>query len=200
MYRLLAALAAGGLLVLTASPIAAQTDPRACFGQVNQAAWGTLAQSFNYSPAGVGPFGFAPLARAVDPALAGAPPLFGAPPLPLAAYGPLGPGLTSTAIMANAIPAAGFGGNQLDNGTLVDLQSQQQTELGTLNGRYGLGASYQLATVVWPLAASGEASAIRQIGRALCAGQALQQAAAAAAASAQAAPAQPSTSTGGAQP
>src|SRR4051794_14771949 len=196
MHRLLAALAVGGLIVLTAPPVAAQTDPRACFAQANQAAWGTLTQGYNFSPAGYGPFGMAPLAQAFDPALAGAPPLFGAPPLPLAAYGPLGPGLTSTAIMTGAIPPAGFGTNRLDNGTLVDLQSLQQTELGTLNGRYGLGASYQLGTVVWSLGATGEASAIRRIGRALCAGQALR----AAAADAQTAPAQPSTPTTSAQP
>src|SRR5438067_3624193 len=199
MHRLLAALAVGGLVLLTAPPVAAQTDPRACFAQTNQAAWNTLAQSYNYTPAGVGPFGFAPLAQAFDPALAGAPPLYGAPPLPLAAYGPLGPGLTSTAIMTGAIPAAGFGLTGVDNSTLVDLQSLQQTELATLNARYGLGASYQLGTVVWSLGATGEAGAIRRIGRALCASQAL-RAAAAAAAGAQTAPSQPSTPAPGAQP
>src|SRR5437763_22650 len=73
MHRLLAALAVGGLLVLTAPPVAAQTDPRACFAQTNQAAWSALTQGYNYSPAGYGPFGWAPLAQAFDPALAGAP-------------------------------------------------------------------------------------------------------------------------------
>src|SRR5438067_3376248 len=73
MHRLLAALAVGGLVLLTAPPVAAQTDPRACFAQTNQAAWNTLAQGYNYSPAGYGPFGWAPLAQAFDPALAGAP-------------------------------------------------------------------------------------------------------------------------------
>jgi hypothetical protein len=197
MHRLLAALAVGGLLMLTASPLAAQTDPRACFAQANQAAWGTLAQGYNYSPAGYGPFGWGPFVQAFDPALAGAPPLYGAPPLPLPAYGPLGPGLTSTAIMTGAIPPGGFGTSRLDNGTLVDLQSLQQTEMGTLNGRYGQGWYYQFAPALWSSGISGEASAIRRIGRGLCAGQALQQAAAAAA---QAAPAQPSTSTDGVQP
>jgi hypothetical protein len=202
MHRLLAALAVGGLLVLTAPPVAAQTDPRACFAQANQAAWGALTQGYNYSPAGYGPFGWAPLAQAFDPALAGAPPLYGAPPLPLPAYGPLGPGLTSTAIMAGAIPSAGFGVNGLDNSTLLDLQSLQQHELGTLNARYGVGASYQLAGSLWSLGQTYEARAIRQIGRALCAGEALRAAGAAATAAqtAAAAPTQPAPPSGGAQP
>jgi hypothetical protein len=201
MHRLLAALAVVGLLLLTASPVAAQTDPRACFAQANQAAWGALSQGYNFSPAGYGPFGWAPLAQAFDPALAGAPPLFGAPPLPLPAYGPLGPGLTSTAIMAGAIPSAGFGVTGLDNSTLIDLQALQQRELGTLNGRYGVGASYQLAGSLWSLGMTYEARAIRQIGRALCAGEALRAAgsAAAAARAATPAPAQPATSTDSAQ-
>jgi hypothetical protein len=99
----------------------------------------------------------------------------------------------------NAIPAAGFGTNGLDNGTLVDLAALQQQELATLNGRYGLGGSFQAAAVVWPIAATGEAGAMRRIGRALCASQAL-RAAAAGLAGAAAAPAQPPTSPPGAQP
>jgi hypothetical protein len=195
---MLAALAVGGLLALAAPSAHAQTDPNACFSQVNQAAWGTLSQGYYWSPGGYGPFGMAPLVQAFDPALAGVPPLFGAPPLPLPAYGPLGPGLTSTAIQMNAIPAAGFGTNGLDNGTLVDLAALQQQELATLNGRYGLGGSYQAAAVVWSLGATGEAGAMRRIGRALCASQALRAAAAGLAGAA--APAQPPTSPPGAQP
>src|SRR2546423_10118138 len=103
--------------MLPAPPAAAQPAPRSCFARPTQAAWSTLTQGYNYSPAGYGPFGFAPLAQAFDPALAGAPPLYGAPPLPPAAYGPLGTGLTSSAIMACASAAGGIRTSGIDHVT-----------------------------------------------------------------------------------
>ncbi len=167
-------LAASGLLAL--DPIAAHAQtaspgPDPCLAQAGQAAAVPLAQAAMFTPAGYGPFGWGPLSQPFGPGPLGAATLFG-PPGPVPAYGPLGPGLTSTAIAAG-LPAGGFGSDQLNNTTQLDLATLQQAELGTLYSRYGLGASFQLAAATWGAGLTAEAAATRQALRMLCRAQQL---------------------------
>jgi hypothetical protein len=98
-------------------------------------------------------------------------------------YGPLGPGLT-----ANVIAAFAQANGGIDNDLLLDLASQQQSELSTLIARTGLGSDFATATAAWSLGLATRASADRRILSALCRSQQLRAARAAAEAAAGAAP------------
>jgi hypothetical protein len=125
MRRSLIALALSGLLGLPAAPVAAQTPSGETCWFARAPARAALAQAYQFSPAGYGPFGYAPLLQPFGAEPWGAPILFG-PPGPLPTYGPLGPGLT-----ANTIAAFAQANGGIDNDLLLDLASQQQSELLT---------------------------------------------------------------------
>src|SRR5262249_58739412 len=85
-----------------------------------------------------------------------------------------GAGATAAGIAAQAIPPGGFGFqnanvNNLANTTaLLGVAGLQQGELGTMYGRYGLGAGYQTAAGLWAAALSGRAASTFAILLAMC--------------------------------
>jgi hypothetical protein len=181
MRRILVPALVGVALVFGAAPAAqAQTpgfDP--CDPAARAPARASLGQASMFSPQGYGPWGWAPIMQPWGPDPWGAAVAFG-PPGPLATYGPLGPGLTASAIAAFATA----NGGTLTDSQRIDLASQQQSELSTLLGRYTLGGELQFAGGAWMGGLASRASTTRTILTRMCQAQRLREAAAAAAAAA----------------
>jgi hypothetical protein len=161
-----AALLGVGLLLAASAAQAQTSSPNPCGMPARAPARATLAQATMFSPWGYGPFGWAPLLAPWGPDPWDTAALF-APPGTLAAYGPLGPGLTAN----NIASAARANGINLSPSQQVDFASQQQTELGTLYHRFTLGAQLQLASATWALSLPARASAARSILPRLCRSQ-----------------------------
>jgi hypothetical protein len=141
-----------------------------------QNAVGPLMMARSVTPAGMWPYGWAPLAGPFHAGPVGPATLF-SPPGALPVYGPLGPGQTAYAIAASALPPQGIrptgvAATDFQNAlTLVALGGLQQTELGNLYGRYGLSGVYQLAGGFLSQAYAAQASSMLPILQALCRSQ-----------------------------
>ncbi len=164
MRRLVLALTIAGLVALPGQVARADdsgSDP--CTAYAARSALPSLYQSYQFSPQGYGPFGYAPLTYpfGTGPYAVGA--FFGGPGVPFGtapAFGPLGPGLTANNIFTSVIAPTGTALNTPANfPLLVSLASQQQLELGTLNGRYSNSAYYQTAAATWAASYAAAAGA-----------------------------------------
>jgi hypothetical protein len=200
---LLALLLVGALA--TPAPAAHADDPVAfCEGVAAEQALPLLLQSYQLTPNGVGNAGFGPLIGAFGAGPAGAAALVGppgptavgygpagslsplGPPPIVASAGPLGPGLTSTALRSIVLPpgaaaGAAAGGNTVpvgppslpsrpqlspagavsppgsNVGTQIQLGMLQQAELTQLAARNTNSANYQAAAAFWASAYASQA-------------------------------------------
>jgi hypothetical protein len=166
MRRLLLALLFASLVALPTQGVYAQGDqPDPCPGYAAQVALPALLQSYQYSPQGYGPFGFAPLTYPFGAGPYGNAAFFGIPGpggmLPLSpSFGPLGPGgLTSNVLANRVLQPSGFSlTNPANIGNLTSLLALQQAELATLNGRYNNSGSYQTASATYMYGYATEAA------------------------------------------
>jgi hypothetical protein len=121
-----------------------------CAGIAGRAALPVLLESYTFSGAGMGPFGFQPLTY----------PLGGGPQAPLVppsyfgglapSAGPLGPGVTANAIARGVLAPSGFNPTNATNaGTLVGLAALQQAELAQLNFRLANSQAVQYAAATY---------------------------------------------------
>jgi hypothetical protein len=200
MRRIIVALLASGLLALPAAPTHAQGGGGQlieglanCLEYAGQSALPSLSMAQQFTPSGVGPYGWAPLTQPFGAGPIGPATMYSPPGL-VAAYGPLGPGPTAATIAGLTIPQGGFGfqnqnlNNYLTTQTLLGLGGLQQAELGTLQGRYTLGGIYQTAAATWATGLSARAGSTLAVALALCLGQSAPSASSAAAVPGQAAP------------
>jgi hypothetical protein len=178
MRRILTALLASGLLCLSAGQAHAQQGPQIispCIDYAGNAALPSLQQAYQFDPSNMyGPSGWAQYMGQPFGAGPYGPATAFSPPGLVAAYGPFGPGPTAANIAALTIPPGGFGFNNpninnfANTTTALGLAGLQQGELGTLYGRYGLGAGYQTAAGMWTAGLSGRAASTFAILLALC--------------------------------
>jgi hypothetical protein len=175
MPRLLLALAVAGLLVLPTSLAYADDQPDPCVGYAARAAYPSLQYSYQFSPQGYGPWGFAPLTYPFGAGPYGNAAFFGVPGpggmLPLSpSFGPLGPGGITSNVLANQVlQPGGFSiTNPANLGNTIALLGLQQAELGTLNTRYSNSAYYQTAAATWNSAYATQAASAFTIYQALC--------------------------------
>jgi hypothetical protein len=175
MHRVLAALTIGGLLLLPGAVSAAPAAQDVCAEYASRVAMPSLMESYQFSPRGYGQYGFAPLTYPFGVGPYGNAVYFGGPGVPFGtapAFGPLGPGLTANNIFTNVIAPSGTMLNQPPNfGTLISLAALQQAELGNLNGRYTLSATYQDMASSWAAAYATQAAAALAVARTLCEGR-----------------------------
>lgn len=169
------ALVFSGLLLLPGQQAAAAPSRQdVCAEYAARVALPSLMQSYLYSPQGYGPYGYAPLTYPFGVGPYGVAAYFGGPGVPVGAvpaYGPLGPGLTAANIARFVLEPARFAWADPANvGTLIALASLQQSELGNLNTRYTLSASYQEMASSWAAAYATQASAALAVARTLCEG------------------------------
>ena len=176
MRRLLLAALAGSLLSLPVGQAHAQGGQMIspCIDYAGYSALPSLQQAYQFDPStGYGGAGWGPLTQPFGAGPIG-PMTAYSPPGLVAAYGPLGPGPTAATIAARTIPQGGFGFqnqnvNQFVNTTTaLGVAGLQQGELGTMYGRYGLGAGYQTAAGLWTAGLSGRAASTFAILLALC--------------------------------
>ena len=163
---LLPALLLASLVALPTQRASAQDQPDPCPAYAAQVALPALLQSYQYSPQGYGPFGFAPLTYPFGAGPYGNAALFGAPVpggmLPLSpSFGPLGPGGITSNVFANRVlQPSGFSlTNPANIGNVTGLLTLQQAELATLNGRYNNSGSYQTAAATYMYGYATEAAA-----------------------------------------
>ena len=175
MPRLLLALAVAGLLVLPTSQAYADDQPDPCVGYAARSAYPSLVQSYQFSPQGYGPWGYAGLTYPFGAGPFGNAAFFGVPGpggmYPMSpSFGPLGPGgITSNVIANQVLQPGGFSiFNPANAGNVIALLGLQQAELGTLNGRYGNAALYQTASATWNSAYATQAASAFTIYQALC--------------------------------
>jgi hypothetical protein len=148
-----------------------------CLEYAGFSALPSLQRAHMFSPeGGYAPYGWGPLAQPYGAGPIG--PLTAySPPGLIAAYGPLGPGPTAFNLANALIPPGGFGfsnqnlNNVVTTQVALGLAGVQQGELGTLYGRYGLGAAYQIAGGTWALALSGRAASTFAVLLGLCLSQ-----------------------------
>ena len=175
MRRLVLALALAGLLALPGQAAQAQDGPDPCTAYAARSAMPSLAQSYQFSPQGDGPFGYAPLTYPFGVGPYGNAAFFGGPGVPFGrapAFGPLGPGLTANNIFNQIIRPSGTVLTQPANfGTLISLAGLQQSELGSLNTRYSNSAYFQTAAATWAGAYATQAASAFTILQALCQNQ-----------------------------
>jgi hypothetical protein len=128
----------------------------------------SLQQSYAFSPAGYGPFGYAPLTYPFGAGPYGVAAFFGPPGL-VPAFGPLGPGLTANWIAQRLLAPAGVNlADPANASTLLALATLQQAELGTLNTRYSNAAYFQTAAATWAGAYATQAAAVFARAKASC--------------------------------
>src|SRR5262249_50459480 len=141
-----------------------QPDP--CPGYAAQMAMPALLQSYQYSPQGYGPWGFAPLTYPFGAGPFGNAALFGVPGqggmYPVTpSFAPLRPGqsLTSNLSARRAPAASGFAPfNPANTGTVTALLGLQQAELAQLNARYANSSGYQTAAATYMYGYATEAA------------------------------------------
>jgi hypothetical protein len=147
-----------------------------CLGYAGSQALPALTEARNYTPSGYGPYGWGPLTQPFGAGPIG-PMTAYSPPGLVPAYGPLGPGLTANNIAQSVLPPGGFSFQNpnlnayANASTLTALGALQQGELGTLYGRYGLGAAFQTAGATWHAAYASEAATTLAVLLALCLNQ-----------------------------
>jgi hypothetical protein len=150
-------------------------SPDQCTAYAARSSMPSLYQSYQFSPQGYGPFGYAPLSYPFGVGPYGNAAFFGGPGVPFGAapaFGPLGPGLTANNVFTQVINPTGTLLTAPANfPTLLGLATLQQGELGTLNGRYGNSALYQTASATWAGAYATQAASAFTILQALCQNQ-----------------------------
>ena len=143
-------------------------EPDPCTLYAARMALPSLQQSYAFSPAGYGPFGYAPLMYPFGAGPYGVAAFFGPPGL-VPAFGPLGPGLTANWIAQRLLAPAGVNlADPANVSTLLALATLQQAELGTLNTRYSNAAYFQTAAATWAGAYATQAATAFTIFQALC--------------------------------
>jgi hypothetical protein len=176
MRRLLLAVLASGLLGLPVGQAYAQGGQMIspCIDYAGYSALPSLQQAYMFDPSyGYAPGGWGAMSQPWGAGPIGPMTAFSPPGL-VAAYGPFGAGPTAANISAFMVPPGGFGfqnqavNNFVNTTTALGLAGLQQGELGTLYGRYGLGAGYQTAAGMWTAGLSGRAASTFAILLALC--------------------------------
>jgi len=165
MRRLTLALLFASLVALPTQHAYAQADqPDPCPGYAAQVALPALLQSYQYSPQGYGPWGFAPLTYPFGAGPYGNAALFGIPGpggmYPVTpSFGPLGPGLTSNLFATRVLAPSGFSPfNPANTGNVIALLGLQQAELAQLNARYNNAGGYQTAAATYMYGYATEAA------------------------------------------
>ncbi|HEY7064549.1 MAG TPA: hypothetical protein VII06_23950 [Chloroflexota bacterium] len=176
MHRALAAGLLAGLLLLPGQAARADdTGPNPCAAYAARAALPALLRSYQFSPQGYGPFGYAPLSYPFGVGPYGNAAFFGGPGVPFGAapaFGPLGPGLTANNVFTQVINPTGTAlGVPANFPTLIGLAALQQSELSTLNGRYANSAAFQTSAATFAQNYATEAGATFARALAECNGQ-----------------------------
>lgn len=176
MRRLVLALAMAGLAALPGQIARADDNsPDQCTAYAARSSMPSLYQSYQFSPQGYGPFGYAPLSYPFGVGPYGNAAFFGGPGVPFGAapaFGPLGPGLTANNVFTQVINPTGTAlGVPANFPTLIGLAALQQSELSTLNGRYANSAAFQTSAATFAQNYATEAGATFARALAECNGQ-----------------------------
>ncbi len=179
MRQFCIALLAAAVLAGPAASVSAQGGAQIspCIDYAGYTALPSLQQAHMFNPStGYGPYGWGPMSVPYGSGPIGPMTAFSPPGL-VAAYGPFGPGPTAANLATALVPQGGFGFNNPNVNNVVNVQTAlalaglQQGELGTLYGRYGIGAGNQIAAGTWTIGLSARAASTFAILLGLCLNQ-----------------------------